>query len=492
MKLVKNFALIFILSTAMLTFFQNCSPSQNTGLLGGKSSGISEVQAINKDAPFAFDLVADTISYNSCVGVDLNRSGIHGIKIGVNEGFVDPNGTGAVKAGLKLRTDFLQYIGQKVTPIYPSSVITASQIQYILQNSTSNANAFIQYSVRKRSDLSVVLDLINPSSSSSFTVTPGRDGQIESANLTTDPVITEITKNVQFNESGTLLSEGPRIYNLYSASAARPIEASFGFSNYADETYDAGSSTGTEKLGFGEAYSDRIRQKFNSGANDKLLLTITYGDPTKGTNDQGLNTPYRKDETDKTKAYGRSYALHFEQASTKAGWRNNLLKQINESNLADNTPATGNASWSCENFVVMKQNQWNNSSPQEPACIPLIATDMQSSEIAGKVKRLRRHYLESNWNIGLFYGKNEAYIPALRTLQPLCLVPKTADCYLPTTNIIPNEDIGINYDPNTECYLYAASAMGVTYTNNPPIDTARRLGRCAQYASICVRSSTNY
>lgn len=498
MKLVKIFALI-LFTTLVMVSFQNCSPSQNTGLLGSKQSAAesqASVDSVTLKAPFAYDMVVDTISYNSCVGSDLNSSGLHGIKMGVNEGFVDNNGTGAVKAGLKLRTDFLTYVGKNVSPIYPSTVITPAQIQYILQNSTANKSAYLQFAIRRRTDLSPAIDLINPTSSN--TVVVPRDGAVDRAPLFADPVLAGLTKGVQFGSGGTLLSEGARLYNLYEVSDVRPIEYSFGYSNYADETYPATPTNGSpgggeifEPYGFGEAYSDRVRQKFNSSGTDKYIATVTFGDPFgEGSADYGLSNPIRPSSTDKTKAYGRSYAFRFESISTKAGWRSNQLKQISESNLVDNTPASG-ASWSCENYVVMKQNQWNNSKPDEPACVALTPIDLQNTNLAAKVKRLRRHYLESNWNIGLYYSKNAIYVPGARGAQPICVVPKLADCYLPTT-MPDNTDIGVNYDPTTECYLFAAPAMGVTYTGNPTVPNQRRLGRCAQYASICVRSSTNY
>ncbi len=487
MKLVKSFAVILFI-TVIIMSFQNCSPAQNTGLLGAKTDSSSLVTSVVDSTPFAYDMVVDTISYNSCVGSDLNNSGIHGIKVGVNEGFVDSNGSGIVKAGIKLRTDFLQYVGKNISPIYPSTVITPAQIQNLLQNSKANKNAYIQYAVRKRSDLSVAPDVIQPSATTAVTYL--RDGFVENAPLYADPVLTALTKNVQFGENGLILSEGPRIYNLHDVGAPQAIEASFGYSNYADETYPATSGQSVdEPYGFGEAYSDRVRQRFNSAGSDKYILAVTFGDPNTGSADNGLNSPVRKSSSDTTKAYGRSFTFRFDSASTKAGWRSNLLKQVSESNLVDNTPASG-ASWSCENTVIMKPNQWNNSQLNEPACVPLISADLQNASVAGKVKRLRRHYLDANWNIGFYYAKNAVYNPGTRTSQPLCLAPKITDCYLPTT--LPMGDIGVNYDTNSECYLYAASVMGVNYTGNPDLNTARRLGRCAQYASLCVRSSTNY
>lgn len=491
MKMVKIFALLIFVTTLSLSF-QNCSPSQTPTLLGSRSSPLSEAQLVNTSAPFAYDMVIDTISYNSCVGLDLNGSGIHGIRMGVNEGFADTEGKGTVKGGLKLRSDFLTYVGKNVSPIYPSPVVTPGQIQYILQNSTANKNAHVQYAIRKKSDLSIAVDIIQPKGNDP--VVYGRDGIVEQSSLASDPVLTALTKNVQFGADGTVLAEGSRIFNLYEATSPKPIQASFGYSNYADESYPVASNPDAlENFGFGEAYSDRVRQRFNSSGSDQLMATVTFGNPFTGASDGGLSEPLRKASNDTTKAYGRGYTFRFEAAGNRAGWRSNQLRRITETNLVDNTPATGGTSWSCENYVVMKPNQWNNPRPDEPACVPLNAVDLQNTTVAGKVKRLRRHYDDSNWNIGLFYGKNSIYSAGARAAQPLCLTPKINDCYLPTQlNDGLGTDIGVNYDTNTECYLWAYSVMGVSYTNNPSLTDARKLGRCAQYASICARTSNNY
>ena len=99
MKFVKTLILVILIS-GIVVFFQNCGSQQNTGLLGSKQSAGAAVDNIITKAPFAYDLVVDTISYNSCVGIGLTDSGVHGLKVGANEGFIDNFGSGAVKAGL--------------------------------------------------------------------------------------------------------------------------------------------------------------------------------------------------------------------------------------------------------------------------------------------------------------------------------------------------------------------------------------------------------
>lgn len=476
-------ALLFI--SGLFVFFQNCSVQQNAGILGGKESSSTAADKISSGAPFAYDLAADTISYNSCVGENLNNSGLHGLKIGVNEGFTDSNGTGAVQGGLKLRTEFLQYVGQNLKPRYPSTVITPGQLQSLITSSSKNNDTYIQFAVRRRGDLSVIPDVIQPPG----TISLPRDGIVNFSPLFQDPVLSKLTKKIQFGENGLILSEGERIYNLQDDSAPSPIEASFGFSNIVDETFSRQGIVGDlENLGIGERYSETVRNRFNLGTDDKILLTQTYGSASGTGGDYGLNTPRRADDTIKTRAYGRSYALNFGmfRSPSAAGWKNNTLKTVTEYDLSSNS--TGIATWSCSSYVIMKQNQWNNAKLDKPSCTPLLASDLANTTIGDAVRKLRRHYLESDWNIGLFYDANQAYVPASRTSQPICLVPKNAECYLPTDGVVvAGTDVGVNYNPLSECYLY--NQVGTSYTGATA--TIRAGGRCAQFASICVRQGGN-
>lgn len=485
---------VAVIATSVILW--SCTAQQDKSLLSAQTSATDSVTKILDSVPFAYDFAADTISYNSCVGFGLNENGkLHGIKIGANEGFVDTSGIGAVKGGLKLRSDFLQFIANNVSPTYPNTVVTPSQIQYILQTSTANKDLQMQFAVRETSSLAVAPDVIDLGTPP--TITLNRDGFYKGGLLSEDPIMTSITKNVQFGAGKTLLSEGPRIYNLSTKSSPEPIEVSLGYSAAADSSFPVVANA-DDSAGAGEQYSDIVRGKFNSL---KYILAVTYGNPTfvsssDLTPSSGLNSPQRKVATDLKKAYGRGYELGFSSKNSSIpSWRKNLLTKVTEKNLEDGKLISG-ASWACENFVIMKTNQFNNKKSTEPACSELIASDLLDSNIAAKVKNIRRHYSEDLWGIGLFYAANTPYVPANRTVNPtLCLVNKQADCYLATTGLIasaPTEDIGVKYDTTQECYLSRYSQMGVTYIGNKTGDDARRLGRCAQYASICIRASTSY
>lgn len=480
----------------------SCTAQQNQSLLSGKPTTAEGIQKIVDGIPFAYDVAVDTISYNSCVGPGLNSSNkIHGLKVGANEGFVEGLNTAAVKAGLKLRTDFLQYIVKNVPPTYPNPTVSASQIKYLLQSSATNQNLRIQVAVRNTNNLHIVPDVINPTGTEA--VTSGRDGLYVGGYLTNEPVVTAITENVKFGSNNTILSEGSRVYNLGSKSSAEPIQASLGYSLNTDAT--ATPVVGVEDdLAVGEQYSDNVRSNFNSL---KYVLAVTFGNETfqsssDSTGSLGFNSLKRPSETDLKKAYGRGFELFFSSKNSAVpSWRKNLLTRVTEKNLEDGRAVSG-ASWTCENFVIMKTSQLNNKKLDQPACAELIGSDLNDPRIKEKVKLIRRHYPEDLWAIGLAYSAGAAYSALTRlpadpnaAIPNICLVNKQRDCYFPTTGIIssaPTEDVGVQYDSNFECYLSRAQAMGVTYTGGLTGDAARRLGRCAQYASVCKRSSTSF
>lgn len=504
MSLMKSFAFRFGVIFTGLFVFAACTVQTTPSLLSSSADSVDTSKKFLNDVPFAFDLVFDTISYNSCVGAGLNSNGnLHGLKIGANEGFVETNDSGAVRAGLKLRSDFLQYIAKSVNPAFPNTAVVPAQVQYILENSTRNEGVQIQYAVREKSNLRVVQDVIDQSKTNGL-YTLSRDGIYEAPQLTQEPVVSSIVKNVVFGPNKTVSAEGPRIYNLGTAAAPDAIEASFGFSAAFDETYPA-TADQDDGVGAGEEYSDKVREKFNSG---QQVLAVTYGNTaTISSSDTsesyGLNSPRRAVETVLSRAYGRSYELNFKaKASGISSQRRNILNSVTEKNLE--TGSLASASWSCEHYVIMKSNEWNNKKSTEPACSEIMASDLADATygpaLKVKIGKIRRHYSESNWGIGFMIKANTAYVPATRFNQPICLVNKAVNCYLPTNGIVTTDaalDIGVNYaaaeEGNTqECYLSRYRQMQVTYNGNKSGDVARMLGRCPQYASICVRSSTSY
>lgn len=503
------------LSATLLFSFNNCSP-QGSGILGSTEKMASVISETIVQAPFAYDVAVDTISYNSCISETVKGSDIHGIKIGANEGYVDVGGSSAVRGGVKLRSDFLEYVGKHFKPDYPETKIGSTQIQKILSQSKLNQEAYLNIGVRSASNLNVVPDLIFPGANGSgIAGKVGRDVQVFPRLFHDGFLGYNITKGVIYNDKGGVLAEGARAWTLSDTSDAYPIEARFAYNNTEDQSFiKPAESPDPENFGYREQYAETVRSRFNSNA---YILAATFG----GTQDaadvfdpnnkdvNNLMRPMKSDGTtvlSESKAYGKGFQLQFTSASTSQnGWKslNNRLTRVREFNL-DTGTEVGGTTWSCENYLLVPPTHWNSnvlSTPNgvkkdthwDPACMPLHADDLTNDRMA-RIKRLRRHYNEGQWNIGLFQpgaSKGDTNYPLPRAGLQLCVSPKANDCYLPTTGILhsPAErftvDVGIQYDPTQECYL-TMSNYGAAREDK------KKLGRCAQFASICVRQSTNF
>lgn len=494
----------------------SCAP-QGTGILGNPAKLQDVVDQQTKIAPFAYDVAVDTISYNSCISESTSTSSvIHGLKVGASEGFSDPV-TGAVRAGLKLRTDFLQYIGKNFKPEYPNTSIKASQLQKILSMSDANKDAFIQFAIRRKTDFVAIPDLISPGSNSTKTYAQApRDLTVIQKILHSGLLGYNVTKNVQFTSAGDVLAEGPRVYNLSDTPDSVSLEATFKLNSTADESYPKPTPIqgSIENYGLAEIYPEAVRGDFNAKKN---MLTVTFGgdqnipDSTTATPGEIINhinllkRPFIANSlsADNTKAFGRGYQLTFESPNiSQPSWLKTRLTKITEISLDSGTPV-GGTSWSCENYLIMQPTHWDNNrmysqnwnkkdTMVEPSCSPIIGTDLTATNGAlrqAQIKRIRRHYSAENWNIGLYLpaAARTGYTLPNRSIMPLCLVPKSNECYLPTTGILDDTnrktvDIGIQYDYSQECYL----------TKDGGGDSKRDLGRCAQFASVCVRTSSNF
>jgi hypothetical protein len=548
--------LILLVSLFTMALFTTGCKSDGAGILGKQSISSDTEDPLLKNAPFAYDYAADTISYNSCVIGGTSTAdpvGLHGLKIGSSEGFADNLGTGDVKAGVKLRTAFLKYVGDNFSPDYPSNVIPPAQVNRILSTSYSiqNSNAFLQFAIRKKSDYTVIPDLISPPAP--MTATPGRDAVVFPQNLSTGYLGYSITKNILYNINGSILAEGPRVYNLSDTQDSIPIEASLNLNATADETSNVAAVIATEPFGVAELYSQKVRDSFNTGTQ---LLTATFGgtgatsgvlaDDAAGDTINNIKRPYKPNTTeiDTTKAFGRGYQLKFESQTTVTTWPKNRLTGVREIDLELGTPV-GGASWSCEQFPIAPPSHWNNTRTSnkfwvkdsantsallaqvEPNCAPLLADDTNcklplvatltpssndtaascavKTDRANQIKRIRRHYPVDSWNIGLMFVaklKSGYSVPNFKTRiydgstgqrVELCVSPKSSSsCYLPTVGILKSGeatpgagdallDVGIQYERTEDCYMTTAPLSGTR-------DPERKKGRCAQYASVCIRN----
>lgn len=559
---LKKMTQALALGIAFLSF--HCAP-QGNGILGNSASLEAEANPKYTKAPFAYDVAVDTISYNSCTmespgpNFDEDSNPIFGLRVGVAEGFVDNTGLGTVKGGLKLKTDFLKYVAKTFYPDYPNTTIPASQIQRILNHKDNqfglNGDPKVQFAIRKKSNLSAVVDLISPSA----TDLPqrARDISILSPVLAEGFVGYSMTKSIQYHTDGTILAEGPRVYNLSNVEDPIRIEGLLNFNTYFDETYQAPTNQikNEENLSAAEAYSQVVRNNFNSGSQ---FLAVTFSGindvPSTSSTDttidhiENIRRPFKTGTTtpDTSKAYGRGFKFEFSSQNLDPGatWPKNRLTTITEMDLENGSPATG-ASWTCEQFTIVRAEEWNNDKIYDenryngdkmvlPSCMPLLADDLvcdgtdNATSCAKKAKRLeqikkiRRQYTPDKWNIGLMHtgyrpdtnaspntnGKAN-YTPPYptssasvdfenRNMMELCVSPTAStgttapSCYLRTTGVFEDpaytaKDIGVQYERRQNCYLTSSDAGTGTAR-----DAKRALGRCAQFASVCSRTSTNF
>ncbi len=488
-----------------IMFSSGCTP-QGNGILGSQNSLATQADEKVKQAPFPYDIVSDTISYNSCVyktNLASIQTGIPALKIGASEGFVDKTGSGAVKSGLKLKTAFLQYIGQNFKPSFPSTTITPQQVRSVLEQADSATDTYLQYSIRYKSNLNVHIDLISPATPELLIPSIGRDIQLFQNELNTSYLAHQMTKDIQYKTDGNVLSENSRINNLSSNTVPSSIESTFKLNQTIDESFPGDAETAAKESGYGvaEAYADSIRKKFNSAGLDKILLTAVYAgdnpDSTTATSNT-VSVVRRPTGAAASLAYGRGYSLNFQSksASGKAGWIKNILTSVNEIDLTTGSEVIG-APWECKNFVIVKSNHWNNKRFKQPTCSPFISSDLTAAR-QDDIRLIRRHYPQVSWNVGLFISATSEP-SAGRSHLEVCIAPIDLSCYLPTTGVLEadstnSQDIGINFDPEKECYLTAYNSLGVVYTaaSTGTPDGKRLLGRCAQYASICKRNGINF
>lgn len=513
---------VFLVYVLLASSLNSCAP-QGAGILGSSTSFSTQLDNATAQAPFAFDITPDTISYNSCTPYSAttgDTSLIKSIKIGANQGFTDQNGGGLVQGGLKIKTDFLQYVARRFSPLSGKTSITSGQVLDVLSKSPLNASAYLQFSVRQKADLKLRPDLLSLAADQNLTLArPGRDAFVFTNLLASGKTGSLLTQDIVYTSSGSVLVEGRRVYSISDTMAANPIEGSLGYNKTADESYPPSTSTDFAEayLGVAEYYANKIRDDFNtSDTKTKLILTATFGgknqegislNPSAGTSMSTIVQLIGPTSASSALAYGRGYELTFSTpkptsgSSTvlAAGWIKTNLTNVRELDLS--TGSATNANWICENFLITLSSHWNNKKLFEPTCAPLLQSDeLVRSDV---LKRIRRHYNERDWNVGLFFPKNiEPTVE--RNKLSICLAPKSLACYLPTaaTSVFSSaeqqsigsanlKDIGVNYDTSKECYLTAYNYLGVTYTTGTTLIDKKQLGRCANYASICTRKDSN-
>lgn len=436
---IKTRAAGFILASFIVgVSFQNCGKAGfdsalDSGLTSASIDPSLEAQFGSRDAvkvqniPFAYDVIADTLSYSSCFGAGLqSKPGHFTFRIGAY-----------ANGGVKLRSNFSDYLKNNFQPIAPATALSENQIKNYLAYSPENAGAAPQFAIRTRQKPQVPR-------TNATSATSGIDFINMLTNLSDDRMMDPLVKR-------------PDSVISYFPMAANPkqrfLEASLSYNT-------------------NEALAFQVRRDFMTEA--QLGITFLPNGPSTpyGARMPASSTDTVTGVTDLTKAYGRGYNLTFSAdvapytqyvyGKTVPNIYNpaNILTAVQETNL-ENPASSNGSSWTCaaeRRYVIVRQSDAPINCPKE------LPSAMNDASYRRELEIVRRQLRAENWDVNI----------ALR-----CVVPKEGSCYaneFQGTTLIP-----IQYDQSQECFQGIPDAM---YSNpaSPPIK------RCAQYVSICTRN----
>lgn len=428
----------------VITTFQNCGKA---GFEATEQENLElKQQEIQSDiTPFAFEAVADQITYLSCSSPNTVGKGFT-FKVGAYEVQkpLMPNAPDVVRSGVRITKAYVDWAKQNVKPNYdpsnPNNVLpTATDAKVYLSTSKRNENAQVQLSMRKIRDLRAAF-------SKQSTATYGVDIVPMMGVLTDDRWMTQLM-------NAAYTTTEPSFINFFPLADAeqRILEGSLDF-NQNEETAAA------------------FRNKFDAEA----LLTIGFDDSL----DQSLlRTPTAGS---KTLAYGVGYKLLFEQtvdSYTTAIYPNatpvphpwnpkHILTAVNEVNLE-----TGKASgrtWSCP---VSRRYSVVRKEDQAVHCPKDRIGRMTDANYKKEFEILRRHFPAKDFDVSVD-GK--------------CVVPISFRCYRDeglqaasggtSYGMVP-----IQYDLTRPCF-YNAQENLQNYPASPPTPY------CAEIATICIRN----
>lgn len=466
-----------LLGAAILVlFFQNCGKAGfdsnlDEGLAQSSTDpdlseqfGKSDALKV-AEAPFAFDAIADQITYNSCSGSGLTQAaGFYTFKIGAYE----------ASNGMKLRTEFLDYLKENFKPIGNALELSDMQIKNFLAASPENKKAQLQFAIRSRGNPQQIR-------SPNTTLNDGTDYTNLMDSLTDDRFMDPLVKN---------RPSGVQYFPFGIDSTQRSFEAQI--------TFNA-----TENL------AQNLRTDFASYA--QLALTYTANDVG-----DAYVARFPQNATVATKVYGRAYNLSFSSSEQAPYTRfadyvdlqrtdtctaaqvtagtcvpkrtvtkcangncalvsnnpNNILAGISEIDMMTKSGTGG--TWTCDpsrRYVIMKPSD-SSLCPKEsfaPLGNNMAGTawgpSMTALEYQRELMIVRRSLPASHWDVNI----------RLR-----CAIPKgNLGCY-PNNEQLNGVAVGIQYDQTMECFQGAESQ---TFLNGVPATK-----RCAHYVSICTRN----
>jgi hypothetical protein len=438
-----------VASFLLVVSFQNCgkagfdsgldelastgSVDANLSSMFGQSDG-AKVQA----APFAFDTLADQITYNSCTGSNLagNPNGFFTFKIGAY-----------TSGGVRIRQSFRDYLSTNFQPVYPATELSVDQIKNYIYYSPENQGAMPEFAIRTRGNPQI---LRTPSGT---TAAPGVDFMYPLADLTNDRFMDPLVK----------AGSTPLFFFPFAMSSnQRFLESSIAYNT-------------------DEVLAQNLRNDFRNTAQLALTYSATGGDAF------AARLPIAADGAtpDTTKAYGRGYNLTFSvdvapftailtgnaNANPHTNNPNNILTSVQEVNLENPSSGAG-ATWSCSSLrrYVIIRSQDANLCPKDPVscltsgCSDALGNSYTAASYRNELQTVRRHLRPEDWDV---------------SIRAHCVVPKTGSCY--PTEVLNGAVVQIQYDQTQECFQGVDSQA----FDNPAAPPTKR---CAHYVSICTRN----
>jgi hypothetical protein len=298
-----------------------------------------------QSAPFAFDVAADQITYNSCSGSQVqNKQGYFTFRIGAYR-----------NTGLKLKQEFYDHINKNFKPAYPSDKITLNQYKQILQKSPANAGAIVYFGLRS---VNKPRSLFSP-----YAPTPSEGTDYA-------PLASELSDD-RFMDA--LVTGTPVAVNYFPKAPEQNQKVFEAQLNYNKD----------------EAFSRAVSEEFRNN----ILLALTYKSGT----GEADHLPRRPAGAPENQAYGRGYRLAFGLPATTARGNNplNVVNAVQEVSLMDNKPTTGQ--WNCNRkYTIVRPSDAAVSCPEDN--FQYTADQRQEYAI------LRRHLPAQDWRISVQYG----------------------------------------------------------------------------------------
>ncbi len=422
-------------SLLLLMSFQNCGKagfdsSLDDGLAMASTDPNLTSQFGQTDAakvqlaPFAFDVLSDQISYNSCTGPDLmSNTGFFTVRIGAH-----------ATGGVRVRQTFLDYLKTNFQPVYPATTFTPAQIKNYMAYSPENAGAQPQFALRARGAPQVLRVPANSTPALGIDYVNTLDA------LTNDRYMAPLAL------SGT----APVFYFPFGIDpTSRNVFASFSYND---------SETTAQNLRNDFVNKSQISQTFTSASGDPFAARAPI--PAVGV------TPST------TIAYGRGYNLMFSvdiapltktiagaNARVAASNPNSILTGVNEVNLEVPASSSG-GTWNCDANRRYAVVRLADAALCPPDGINLLSDQVYRTEL----EIVRRHLRPEDWDV---------------SISRRCVVPKRGSCY--PTEVLNGSTVQIQYDQTQECF------QGIPGQNlsNPAAPPTKR---CAHYVSICTRN----